>query len=97
MLANISLGPDHLFLLGSCSLIFLLFYSTVALVFYLIRSSEIKTMKMIKDPKAVARNRKQIGESIAKAEKEKRMVVIWPVILIKGMMHNVKKNSEKKK
>ena len=52
---------------------------------------------MIKDPKAVARNRKQIGESIAKAEKEKRMVVIWPVILIKGMMHNVKKNSEKKK
>ena len=56
-----------------------------------------KTMKMIKDPKAMARNRSQIGDSIKQAEKEKRMVIVWPVIVIKMLINYAKKNSKEKK
>lgn len=84
-------------ILGSYALAFLLFYLSVAIIFYLVRASEIKTMSMIKDPKAMARNRKQIGVSIKLAEREKSMVLLWPVIIIKGFKRHVKKNTEKEK
>ena len=85
------------YLFGSYGLVCILFYLSVAIVFYMIRTSEIKTMKMIKDPKAMARNRSQIGDSIKQAEKEKRMVIVWPVIVIKMLINYAKKNSKEKK
>ena len=53
-------------------------------------------MRILRDPKTAARNRKQIDKSIELAEKEKKFILLWPVFLLKGLFNNVKNKIEKK-
>ena len=90
-------NPEQLAILGSYFLSLLLFYLSVALIFYFTNAASIKSMMMIKDPKAMARNRKQVLESIEVAEKNKKMMLLWPIVVFKGLRHHGKTISKKEK
>ena len=70
-------------------------YCLVGFVIYVNKDTEIKLLKTSLDPKKAFRNRKAINDTIQAAVKEKRMALLWPVFLIKSILNNVKKNSEK--
>ena len=70
-------------------------YCIVGFSIYLNRETEIKLLKVSLDPKRAFKNRKAINESIANAEAEKKMALLWPVFLIKKLQKNVKKKIEK--
>ena len=76
--------------------LFLCFYFSVAFIFYKTMQSEIKIMQIIRDPKTAARNRKKIDHSISITEKEIRMVALWPLFVIRGLVDHVKKKNSKK-
>ena len=96
-------STESLFVFGSYIFSALLFYVSVSYVYYLTKSSEIKLMNIMRDPRRTARNRKQIDDArkqidsaIALAEKEKRMIFLWPVTLLKGIAGHAKKKIAKK-
>lgn len=90
-------GNYKLMIAGSYLISFLIVYLLVAFILYSVRSTEVKIMNIVKDPKKSGRGRKQIVESIDMAKKEMKTVFRWPVFLIKGLIHYVKSKTKEKK
>lgn len=91
------LSAENLSVYGSYIFSFLLFYVSIACIFYLVKSSEIKLMRIYRAPKtSAARNRKRIDDAIALAEKDKKMIFLWPIKLLKGLAAHAKKKITKK-
>ena len=72
------------------------FYLSISFILYKSINSEIKLMRILRDPKSAARNRKQIDNRIASAEEEIKMILFWPVLVAKSLFnHDTKKNNKK--
>ena len=72
------------------------FYFGISFILYKSIDSEIKLMRILRDPKSAARNRKQIDSRIASAEKEIKMILFWPLLVVKGLLGHDKKKIDKK-
>mgnify|MGYP003650157434 CR=1 FL=1 len=83
--------------LTSYILAFLIFYFLITLMLYFNKTTEIKILNIIKDPKRQSRGRKQIGEYLEKSNQEKRLIWLWPYLLFKGLIIHVRTYREKKK
>ena len=88
---------ELILIIGSYFITFLIGYFLVAFIIYSIRNSEVRIMNIVKDPKRSSRGRKQIVESIDLANKEKQMVLLWPIFLIKSLTNYVKSKTKEKK
>ena len=72
------------------------FYFSISFILYKNIDTKIKLMRILRDPKSAARNRKQIDVLISSAEKEIKMILFWPVLIAKGLLGHDKKKIDKK-
>ena len=72
------------------------FYFGISFILYKSIDAEIKLMRILRDPKSAARNRKLIDGRISSAEQEIKMILFWPALAIKGLSRHVKKKIDKK-
>ena len=78
---------------GSYGLTLFTAYMLISLIFYMIKDSEIKLLKQTYDPKKF-RNRNKLNSTIELAAQQKKMSLLWPIFLIKGLQENGKKEEK---
>tara|TARA_B100000700_G_C14632169_1_gene663328 strand:+ start:177 stop:434 length:258 start_codon:yes stop_codon:yes gene_type:complete len=81
---------------GSYGFTLLCIYAVVSFVFYLNRKSQSRVMSLTLELKKGARGRKALSESVATANKEKKLALLWPVFLYQRLKLYVTKKLKKK-
>ena len=78
---------------GSYGLTLFSVYMLISLIFYINKDSEIKILKQVSDPKKF-RNRNKINSSIELAIQQRKLALLWPIFLIKGLQKDAQKKEQ---
>ena len=76
---------------GSYGLTLFSVYVLIGLVFYINKSTEIRILQQASNPKKF-RDRNKVNASIELALQQRKLALLWPIFLIKGL----KKDAQKK-